>query len=225
MLLLLSAAFAGELHVQVDAPVAVYVDGEQVPVDAKKIAHAKGLKSGMHSLLVKDLSDRVVVDTSVKVNEDEWVLVELRGGEVWPVQREHLAAQTTLDASVPGASVSITLNVDPGLLPPDQPPPPPQPVIEANRPMEPKAFAGLLAAVEGESFSDDQIDLIRGAAGQSWFTCEQVAALMEAFSFASDQVKVVELLRPRVVDPENHHLLNEPLSFSSDKEKVQAFFR
>jgi hypothetical protein len=225
-LFLSAAALAGELHVQVDSPVAVYVDGQQIPADGQRIAHAKGLAEGMHGLLIKDLTDRVVVDTSVKVGESEWVMVGLKGGEVWPLGRDHLAAQhDVLAAAIPGASVSITVNIDDGLLPPGQPPPPPEVVIEADKPMDGKAFAGLVSAVDDESFSDDQLDLVRGAAGSNHFTCAQVVALMETFSFASDQVEVVQILRPRIVDPENSHLLNGPLTFSSDKEAVQALFR
>jgi hypothetical protein len=223
----LSAALAGELHVQVDSPVAVYVDGQQLPVDAQKTAHAKGLAEGMHSLLIKDLTDRVVADTSVKVAEAEWVLVKLDGGEIWPVQREHLAAQAPLLPDQVNLNVSISLVelATAGFASPEPGPTPSQLVIEPNMPMDDKAFAGLLAAVGDESFSDDQLGLIQGAAGSNHFTCAQVAALMETFSFSTDQVQVARTLRPRIVDPENSHLLNAPLDFSSDKDAVQALFR
>ena len=91
--------------------------------------------------------------------------------------------------------------------------------------MDGSSFAALRTAVANESFSSDQVDLVRTAAAGNWFTIGQVGLLMNEVSFAWDKLAIAEACAPKVVDPGNAYQLNDFLSFSSDKEKVQALFR
>lgn len=124
---------------------------------------------------------------------------------------------------MPGAAVSVTVNE--GAAPAQgvvvtQPPP-----RAAAAPMGPAAFNKLRAAVADESFSDDQLALLRSAAAGNWFTCDQLGMLLDEFSFSDDRVEAARILRPRIVDPGNAYTLNEHLTFSEEKEKIQALFR
>jgi hypothetical protein len=127
--------------------------------------------------------------------------------------------------------------------PPPQPVPQPEPVIGPPPPpvpqpgpqtitrphprhgatsaaMDATSFAGLTAAVEKETFSADKLRPIQIAATGSWFTSAQVAALMDLLTFSADKVKVVEIVRSRIVDKGNAHLILGKLTFSADKEAV-----
>lgn len=99
------------------------------------------------------------------------------------------------------------------------------PVAAGPTAMDGSSFAALRTAVANESFSSDQVDLVRTAAANNWFSIGQVGLLMNEVSFASDKVAIAEVCAPKVVDPGNAYQLNDFLSFSSDKDKVQALFR
>lgn len=96
-------------------------------------------------------------------------------------------------------------------------PPPPSPIADAD-------LAALVKAVDDESFSSDQLDLVRTAVGKHHFLCRQVAQVIEPFAHDSDKVEALEVLRPKVLDPANVGVIENVLSFSSDKEKVRALF-
>lgn len=102
--------------------------------------------------------------------------------------------------------------------PPPVEPPPPEPMSEG-------ALVGLIAAVEGASFSDDQVSVLATAAAGNHFTCAQVVRLIEPISFGDSKVEAVSAMRPAILDPENAWQLEQAFSFSSDKEEVRALFR
>ncbi len=86
-------------------------------------------------------------------------------------------------------------------------------------------YASLKSAVAAESFSSDQVNLVKSAAAGNHFSIQQVGGLMDEVSFASDKVAIAEACASKVVDPQNAYQLNEHVDFSSDKDKVQALFR
>ena len=94
----------------------------------------------------------------------------------------------------------------------------------APKGMPAEAFAALLAAVEDESFSSDQIAMIRTAGAKNTFTVAQVGQLMDPLFSDSDKVDVVKLLADRIDDPENAALLAGHVDFSTDKEAILAIF-
>ena len=92
---------------------------------------------------------------------------------------------------------------------------------EEGVPMDPSAFQRLLQALETESFSDDRLELLRTTARENGFTVAQVARIMDLFDFGDDRVEVVRILYPRIVDPENAHLLLSHVEFSDEKEELR----
>lgn len=131
--------------------------------------------------------------------------------------------------------------------PPPPPPPPPQPGWN-NRPppppgppppgwngqppppgygqqggvIAPDRFAKLLNQVRGAAFQDAQLNLVRDAqAGNTFFTCQQIAALMGAVSFDSAKVEIGALLFPRAVDPQNFSDLTAALTFESYRQQLR----
>ncbi len=91
--------------------------------------------------------------------------------------------------------------------------------------MDAASFESLRSAVANESFSSDQISMIQTAASRNHFTCAQLGKLMDEGSQGSTKVAFAKAIVPNVVDPGNAHLLSAHLSFSSDKDAVQALFK
>ena len=81
-------------------------------------------------------------------------------------------------------------------------------------------FAALVEAVKAESFSDAKLDVVRTAEGG--LTVDQLGQLVDLFSFSSEQVKVVEICNPRLVDRQNAFKLYSHFTFDSDKKQVKA---
>ena len=72
-------------------------------------------------------------------------------------------------------------------------------------------------SINRESFSDDQLAVLRSASRGRYFTSAQVLQLMRGFSFDDDKVEAAVILFPRVVDQQNWYTVYGGLTFSSDK--------
>ncbi len=88
------------------------------------------------------------------------------------------------------------------------------------RAMEGKAFKKLIEGLEEEGFSSDQLNLLRAAASTNTFTCGQALSIFKVFDFSGDRLKALEVLKDRIEDPENRHLLLEAFDFDADKKKA-----
>ncbi len=104
----------------------------------------------------------------------------------------------------------------------------PQPIYElplreeGPRACEAGDFNRLFAAVDGESFSSEQLQVLGQAAADRWFSVDQVISLMGIFSFGKDQVEAAALLFPRVVDQQDWYRVYGVFTFDSDKDKLRA---
>ena len=72
-------------------------------------------------------------------------------------------------------------------------------------------------SIDRESFSDDQLAVLRSASRGRHFTSSQVIRLMNGFSFDDDKVEAAVILFPRVIDQQNWYTVYGGLTFSSDK--------
>ena len=115
--------------------------------------------------------------------------------------------------------------------PPPSPPPPPPPGWNNQPPpaygqpggvIGPDRFAKLVNQVRGASFQDAQLNAVRDTlAGNVYFTCQQIAALMGAMSFDNGKVEMGALLFPRAVDPQNFSELTGALTFESYRQQLR----
>jgi len=226
MLLLVSFALAGEIQVQASAPVVVRIDGTPLDFDGGMVANAVGLAGGVHEVRVETLDGEVITEKKVDVPVDHQVRLKYANKALRITGEGKLpnAPEPALEVGMnpTGLTVNIAFDETEGRPPPVEPVPPPLGPPEA---MGPGELTKLIAALQEESFSSDQLDLVRSAATRNHFTCTQVVQILEPFSFSSDKLEAVRILRPRVVDPEHAYVLNDAFDFSSDKEEVQALFR
>ena len=107
--------------------------------------------------------------------------------------------------------------------PPPQPTATPQP--SGGQVMSDARFQELLAQVSDESFSSGKLDAIESAAYHNHFTASQVAQLLGEITMAGDQVKVVEMTAPKIVDRENEHLILGEFTFDSARQEAAEILR
>ncbi|MFT6818497.1 MAG: Mg-chelatase subunit ChlD [Myxococcota bacterium] len=87
--------------------------------------------------------------------------------------------------------------------------------------MPQSSYDSLVRQVDGESFSDDQLTVLRTAASANTFSPRQAAGLLNEFSFSSDQLSALRILAPRLEAGDNSVILSA-FSFSSDQEEAQG---
>jgi hypothetical protein len=102
----------------------------------------------------------------------------------------------------------------------EQPPPPPPPQ-EGPRAIGPEHFQALLQAIAAEGFSEGKINVIQDAARMRWFRVAQVKEVLDQLAFSADKLNGLELLAPRLVDPQNSFEIFGAFTFSADKEKAR----
>ena len=97
--------------------------------------------------------------------------------------------------------------------------PPPAPAL--HEPMAPGDFERALASITDPGFADERLGALTQVARHNWFLVDQAKQILAAFAHADDGLKALRILAPRVVDPENGHVLLSSFTFSDDKEAAQ----
>lgn len=79
----------------------------------------------------------------------------------------------------------------------------------------------VISRVQAESYSDDQLALVKTVAQSSYFTTEQVVALMKLCAYEDTRIEIAATLYPRVVDNQNWYLIYDGLTYSSSKKTLR----
>jgi hypothetical protein len=74
--------------------------------------------------------------------------------------------------------------------------------------------------MEDESFSDNKMKLAKQALVSRYISVEQIKLLAPQFSHESDLMEFIEMAYPRTIDKDEFYTLNEILTFSSSKDKL-----
>jgi Ricin-type beta-trefoil lectin domain/Domain of unknown function (DUF4476) len=111
--------------------------------------------------------------------------------------------------------------------PPPEPPPPRQHEgwRRQVRPMDEESFRSLVQAVRAEAFSEGQLAVVERASSRSYFRVGQLKAVLDLLSFSATKLRALELMAPRLVDPENAFAIFDAFTFSADKEQVKQILR
>jgi hypothetical protein len=104
---------------------------------------------------------------------------------------------------------------------PHQPPRAHHPGPPSVQPMDPPSFRTFLGAVRQANYAANQLSVIEQAAAHHHFLVVQLRAIVGALSFSATQVRAVEIIAPRLLDPENGYQLFDAFPFSADQEKVR----
>ena len=87
------------------------------------------------------------------------------------------------------------------------------------------SFSRLYNKVKNASFDDNKFDLIEVASLGCFYSCSQTARMMKMFTFSDKQLKVLRLMAPHIVDPENAIAIYDVLTFDSEKSKAGEIMR
>lgn len=79
----------------------------------------------------------------------------------------------------------------------------------------------ISGAIQGESFSDGKITVLRDAAGSWMFTVDQVKRLIGLYPFSADKLNALRILAPRIADRQNNFKIYEAFTFSRDKDEAR----
>lgn len=113
----------------------------------------------------------------------------------------------------------------PVVVPPPAPPGYPRPggpVVIQPVAMDNQQFATLMTSVRDAAYSDQQLAIVQRAAERSYFTVDQVVALIGQARFEEIRIEIAVAAGARVIDPDRWALVDRAFSFSGSAEKVRA---
>lgn len=152
------------------------------------------------------------------------------GIEQWEYKKLHFisGAVTTILLDFQHDKV-ISFNSYAGATPSPAYPPiaicPPAPVEERPSLAYPtddqKWFQELYQKVKDKPFKDERLKILREAARQSDFTCDEIVQLMKIFNFDDERLEALVILEPTIIDRENTDRIVDSMTFISGEEKAK----
>lgn len=151
------------------------------------------------------------------------------GIEQWEFHKIHFSgAVTTILLDFQHDKV-ISFNSYAGATPSPAYPPiaicPPAPVEERPSlayPTDDQAwFQKLYQKVKDKPFKDERLKILREAARQSDFTCDEIVQLMKIFNFDDERLEALVILEPTIIDRENIDRIVDSMTFISGEEKAK----
>ena len=151
------------------------------------------------------------------------------GIEQWEFHKIHFSgAVTTILLDFQHDKV-ISFNSYAGATPSPAYPPiaicPPAPVEERPSlayPTDDQAwFQELYQKVKDKPFKDERLKILREAARQSDFTCDEIVQLMKIFNFDDERLEALVILEPTIIDRENIDRIVDSMTFISGEEKAK----
>lgn len=152
------------------------------------------------------------------------------GIEQWEYKKLHFisGAVTTILLDFQHDKV-ISFNSYAGATPSPAYPPiaicPPAPVEERPSlayPTDDQAwFQELYQKVKDKPFKDERLKILREAARQSDFTCDEIVQLMKIFNFDDERLEALVILEPTIIDRENTDRIVDSMTFISGEEKAK----
>jgi hypothetical protein len=161
--------------------------------------------------------------TAVETQPHRWYQVQVvfPDGSSWNnSMKTKRAMDTKLWVVAPMPAPTGPVVVTTQQQPPPPPPAPPGPMAIAQ-----ERFTNLMRAISNESFPAQKLSVLKTAAGREFFTCDQVAQLVDLYDFPHDKVEAVRMTRPHILDPENGYNLSAHFDFPADKQSVQQLFQ
>ena len=87
------------------------------------------------------------------------------------------------------------------------------------------SFSRLYNKVKNATFDDNKFDLIEVASLGCYYSCAQTARMMRLFTFGDKQLRVLRMMAPHIVDPQNATDIYNVLTFDSEKSKPGEIIR
>lgn len=84
-----------------------------------------------------------------------------------------------------------------------------------------KWFQELYQKVKDKPFKDERLKILREAARQSDFTCDEIVQLMKIFNFDDERLEALVILEPTIIDRENTDRIVDSMTFISGEGKAK----
>lgn len=84
-----------------------------------------------------------------------------------------------------------------------------------------KWFQELYQKVKDKPFKDERLKILREAARQSDFTCDEIVQLMKIFNFDDERLEALVILESTIIDRENTDRIVDSMTFISGEEKAK----
>lgn len=84
-----------------------------------------------------------------------------------------------------------------------------------------KWFQELYQKVKDKPFKDERLKILREAARQSDFTCDEIVQLMKIFNFDDERLEALVILEPTIIDRGNTDRIVDSMTFISGEEKAK----
>ena len=106
-----------------------------------------------------------------------------------------------------------------------QPEIPPQvPVMVPNIPVRTDAEVDqIIQSLHNESFDDSRLALAEAAAGSMLYTSQQIARMVDEFSFERNKLTFLKSYYGRCADPENFYICVQKLDMKTNRDDLTAF--
>jgi len=82
-------------------------------------------------------------------------------------------------------------------------------------------FSNLIKRINAESFSDDQMRVLRTAAKNHNFKVNQIVRILDCFSFGEDKLSALSISYPGCLDPQNNYEILDAFTYSDDKSEAE----
>lgn len=91
--------------------------------------------------------------------------------------------------------------------------------------MSPSAFEQFMGLMKKQRFDSDRKKVLDHALLTSRFTTDQCIRLMDFYRFDSEKKQLMKRIYPKIADKPNFYYAIDKLSFSSDKNEINAFIK
>ena len=82
-------------------------------------------------------------------------------------------------------------------------------------------FSNLINRINAESFSDDQMRVLRTAAKNHNFKVNQIVRILDCFTYSEDKISALSISYPGCVDPQNNYEILDAFTYSDDKSEAE----
>jgi hypothetical protein len=96
-----------------------------------------------------------------------------------------------------------------------------KPEHQAMKAMSESDFNMLMNKVKAESFSEDQLRVIRTATKNANYNVAQIVRMIDTMTYSDDKIEALRIMYPKVVDPKNNYQILDAMTYSADKEKAE----
>lgn len=164
----------------------------------------------------------IPVSVSARPDAFHRIIIHGRNGEIWEKKLStKQGSLMSLWVAAPNPVQQVTMRTEIR----HEPPPPPPPPAPMQVGMGDSDFAALKEAISGESFSSDQLNVLRSAASRARFSADQVGEIIDIFPHSSDKLEALSVVKNKIEDRNNNFKIFKHFTFSSDKEKAQGMLR